>query len=803
MRAMICAKVRLEVMSLVLVLLSANAGVVRAQFEACGDTLALVSPRGLEINFVESPVRGNQLWWPALSAEDASCFRTEVPAGLQAEVEPVVSGSYAEFNDRQIRLTASTGGQIGSKTQLSVKLALESSPPNPAVPSLAATMNLSGAGGIFLADIGANSVIQRNDGVPEHLVSVDVTAMTAVSVVGGGIRVYAAVTGVPVLRSDDGGQTWFEPLLGGESPIANQSVDIAVSPSNPDLVFLATPRDGLLRSDDGGQTWAAADAAIRDLSLTDRALLVAYLSVDVGGQLRDRLYLSLRGKGLFFSDDDATTWQRVDNLLVPAIVGGAVNCAAPATQPPDVESIVVSPTDSRTLYVGLRNWGVYRGTSAHDAWVPAFDGMVACQTGIQQGAAASVNSLVVTPDQVGGQDVLFAGTEFRGIFVSTDGAANWSDISQTAAYPIDADSLFVPVTALASDPTGTQAVVAAFDGAGLQRWSQVLGDWVPFDGAGGLTNPRIADLLLLPGTGTMLVASVGGGVYEPGDEIALSKVLASTGVDVGLSLRFDRRGVLNQGDSFDILAQTFQAYAVWRALSTNLVTGEPNWQMIGLYDLTNPEFCSFDPCDSPSQTILPGCFADKRANCFKVQSNNGELQWGFFDADVFNGFTYHYAVSTLDYGFAGNTAPRVFDGDFLFSPRHPSESNHQAALFLSVRPENWAYRVFETNVAVRTGLGDVFAVPNPLQRRGSWDLAPGQATVRFRNVSESSKIQIYTLAGDLVRELENVVTGGEERGNIEWDTRNGEGNEVASGVYIYRVTDATGAEFVSKVTIIR
>jgi len=64
-------------------------------------------------------------------------------------------------------------------------------------------------------------------------------------------------------------------------------------------------------------------------------------------------------------------------------------------------------------------------------------------------------------------------------------------------------------------------------------------------------------------------------------------------------------------------------------------------------------------------------------------------------------------------------------------------------------------------------------------------------------------VQIFTLAGDLVRELDNVNTEGVERGNIQWDTRNAEGNQVASGVYIYRVTDATGAEFVSKVTIIR
>jgi hypothetical protein len=274
-------------------------------------------------------------------------------------------------------------------------------------------------------------------------------------------------------------------------------------------------------------------------------------------------------------------------------------------------------------------------------------------------------------------------------------------------------------------------------------------------------------------------------------------------VTLGFSLRFDAAGSIQTGEKWSVFGQTFQAYAVWRALDTNKVTGEPLWQMIGLFDLTNPEFCSVDPCDSPNQQHLPECFADKRANCFSIRVQNNQLQWGFFDSDVFNGFTYYYAISSLDYGFSGNTAPGSFNGDFVFSPRHPAESSDQARQFLSVKPDNYDFRVFQTNVDPRATLGNVYAVPNPLQRRGSWDIGTDESTIRFRNVSDTAHVQIFTLAGDLVRELDNVNTEGVERGNIQWDTRNAEGNQVASGVYIYRVTDATGAEFVSKVTIIR
>ena len=78
-----------------------------------------------------------------------------------------------------------------------------------------------------------------------------------------GQRVYAAVEVGGVLHSDDGGRTWAlaqgsdgDPGLGGPpAPFVYPDVhDIAVHPSDPDLVFAATG-GGLYRSNDGGATW--------------------------------------------------------------------------------------------------------------------------------------------------------------------------------------------------------------------------------------------------------------------------------------------------------------------------------------------------------------------------------------------------------------------------------------------------------------------------------------------------------------------------------------------------------------------
>ncbi len=78
-----------------------------------------------------------------------------------------------------------------------------------------------------------------------------------------GQRLYAAVEVGGVLRSDDGGESWMlaagsdgnPDLSGPPEPFVYPDVhDIAVHPSNPDLVFAATG-GGFYRSDDGGATW--------------------------------------------------------------------------------------------------------------------------------------------------------------------------------------------------------------------------------------------------------------------------------------------------------------------------------------------------------------------------------------------------------------------------------------------------------------------------------------------------------------------------------------------------------------------
>jgi hypothetical protein len=90
-------------------------------------------------------------------------------------------------------------------------------------------------------------------------------------------------------------------------------------------------------------------------------------------------------------------------------------------------------------------------------------------------------------------------------------------------------------------------------------------------------------------------------------------------------------------------------------------------------------------------------------------------------------------------------------------------------------------------------LGEVYVVPNPYERGlVPWDAVAG-AHVEFRNLPRVATIAIHTVSGDQVRVLQHDDDAyGQSRATESWDLRNGAGEEVASGIYIYQVTTPSG-----------
>lgn len=92
----------------------------------------------------------------------------------------------------------------------------------------------------------------------------------------------------------------------------------------------------------------------------------------------------------------------------------------------------------------------------------------------------------------------------------------------------------------------------------------------------------------------------------------------------------------------------------------------------------------------------------------------------------------------------------------------------------------------------------VRVVPNPYRAQEAWD-QPGQGEVHFINLPPSAKIRIYTAAGDLVATIDHNDT---VRDFARWDLKNDRGQDVASGIYMYRV-EADRFEFQHRFVVIR
>lgn len=90
------------------------------------------------------------------------------------------------------------------------------------------------------------------------------------------------------------------------------------------------------------------------------------------------------------------------------------------------------------------------------------------------------------------------------------------------------------------------------------------------------------------------------------------------------------------------------------------------------------------------------------------------------------------------------------------------------------------------------GFGTIRAYPNPWKAdQNSRQLV----TIDGLPPSAVTSVRIFTIAGEQVRTLSGTQS-------VQWDLRNGSGENVASGIYIY-LLNANGEQHSGKIAIIR
>ncbi len=732
--------------------------------QCAADSLVLLSPapESVQVRLSRPDQRfGTLLQWAPLDPGAATCA---VPVGVSALPFSVsLTGVYRDRVDRLFNFAVLAGGEVGSQTQNRVVLSwanafLQQSG------AVLGEINLSNTGGLWRFDTGTGAWSQSNLGLPMTLPYTRIQAFAQSPAAPEQRLLFLAGRG---LWRQSGALPW-QRIAADVFTNSSTITTLSYAPGNPDWFAVGTTTRGLLITRDGGQTFTQFGANL------DPAPPPA-INVTAATWLPDgRLLMAVRGLGVFRSTDNGLSWVKLANLLVP------IEFTNPGSTliPPQVNGIVADPQMPARIYFTLVDYAVYRSDDGGGSWAAATGAWVNPAT-----APATGTHLLRDPADA---QTLLVGTEGRGIWRTTDGGATWNEVGGAA---LPEGTVKPAIRGLAAVPGGA-TLYAAADNHRILVSNDRGASWEHL--AAQPSNRLVAALALDQAGGGVYAATYDGGIYIPGTPIALSETTLPVtepryrDFDFGLYLAFGA-GMAPLNATFQVKCQDFQGYAVWRS-----ELGDPfNMQLIGMYDKTNPATCIQGFCGDRNFTIIPGCFFERRAACFDISRQDTIF---FFDDNVFNGFTYNYAVTAFDYGSTAGVEPASLTRDLLFSPRFDDDPYSPFTT-----PGNVVQ--FQVNVVAPPAPDgpEIYCYPNPLRRGAGFSGGEGEQVV-FTNLPQNSRVRVYTEDGDLVGDLGREQQIG---ANIYWDTRNPHGALLASGIYFWKVEMPERGDYFGKLVIIR
>ncbi len=734
-------------------------------------TLPLEVPATADIDAnLESNVRGLglRLTWPAPEDAASTCVALLDTAALGIDI--AVAGEYMDDFDRMLGFVFVDSGQVGSGSRNRVVATWENMNRS-RTGSVGGEINLSNTGGLWRYTFDNDHWTQWNEGLPQYLAYFDIDAFangpdSRLLAVSSGNQPGIAGTARGLHRTVGGG-VWQEvgaSIFGRTLIIAK----VAIDPDDDNRFAVGTATNGVYVTSDGGQNFTRWSP-----NATPTVSALSWSST--------RLYAAVVGVGLF-SSTDGITWTEHPTLRVPS----NLDLAQPVPSVPQITRVVEDPANADHIYVVLRDHLLYHSTDAGATWASLGGNLVVANPNQPNAWRYTGSSLQIDGNR------LVIGTLRQGIWRSTDLGTTWTR----------ADA---PTNSLATQPTFVDIIatdgglVTQGDQYGLLRSDDDGATWSLF---GFQITNRNALRLVRDHDGSLLLPTWGGGIYIPGTLVPLSETIQSGVTDLpyrslqlGLDIAFGPGTVAGRssdgqypGQSFRLNGQDYQGWIVWRG-----DRDQPDaMTMIGRYDKNNPESCIEGFCGDDSYVVIPNCFSERRANCFDL-TVPGEIS--FFDGDVYNGFEYFYAVTPYDYG----DVSMITDPVALAAPLvHPDRYPGDAAGAGDGTGNRFS---FEVNEAAQPAIDgqEIYVYPNPLRRDAGIVGGEGEE-VRWANLPPNSRIEVFTLAGDKLAELEGAS---QHEGNMYWTTRNDDGELLASGIYIWRCIMPERNDFWGKLIIIR
>ena len=175
---------------------------------------------------------------------------------------------------------------------------------------------------------------------------------------------------------------------------------LAADPLNPNVLYAGTQGNGVLRSNDGGRTW-------RSVGLAGQIVKALAASRTQPGTV----YAGTKPALLFASRDGGTNWTELASFRR---IRSRWFWFSPAEKPYSayVQAIALSPTDPKTMVVGIEAGAVVRSHDGGQSW-----------SGHRRGALRDCHSL--TFHVTHGDWVYEGGGTGAGVSVSRDAGAAW------------------------------------------------------------------------------------------------------------------------------------------------------------------------------------------------------------------------------------------------------------------------------------------------------------------------------------------------------------------------------------------
>jgi len=185
-------------------------------------------------------------------------------------------------------------------------------------------------------------------------------------------------------------------------------------------------------------------------------------------------------------------------------------------------------------------------------------------------------------------------------------------------------------------------------------------------------------------------------------------------------------------------------------------------------------------------------------------------QFVFVDTNVVNGIEYTYSVTAYDMGIS----PRKVNFTQTENGNYTSDTTYVANPDKWGRPNGYnsiespkGTTIHDSNfITVTPGnppqnnMLNIKVVPNPYVANSNFNETEYVRKIYFTNLPSKCKITIYTVNGEKVTTLHHENT---TSGDMDWDMRTVNNQEVAPGLYLFSVESEGSNNFIGKFAVIR